>query len=86
MKSKELFIYANQIIIEGLEKLIEEFPKISTGEKSILTLEEVSEGIFKILINGFDDKYTFLIAFTLLSKIIFYSGYFGKNLDSYLSR
>ena len=55
MKSKELFIYANQIIIEGLEKLIEEFPKISTGEKSILTLEEVSEGIFKILINGFDD-------------------------------
>ena len=43
MKSKELFIYANQIIIEGLEKLIEEFPKISTGEKSILTLEEVSE-------------------------------------------
>ena len=27
----------------------------STGEKSILTLEEVSEGIFKILINGFDD-------------------------------
>jgi len=55
MKSKELFISANQIIIEDLEKLVEEFPKISTGEKSILTLEEVSEGIFKILINGSDD-------------------------------
>ena len=55
MRSKELFILANQIIIEDLEKLIKEFPKISTGEKSILTLQDLDEGIFKILINGSDD-------------------------------
>ena len=55
MNSKELFILSNQIIIDHLEKLIKEFPKIITGEKSLLTLEEMDEGTFKIHINGCDD-------------------------------
>ena len=55
MNSKELFILSNQIIIDHLERLIGEFPKISTEEKSILTLEELNEGIFQITMNGSDD-------------------------------
>jgi DNA-directed RNA polymerase alpha subunit len=55
MKSKELFITANQLLIENLEKLIEEFPKLVSQEKSFLTLEQKEEGIFKIIVNGFDD-------------------------------
>ena len=55
MKSKELFITANQLLIDNLEKLMEEFPKMVSQEKSFLTLEQKEEGIFKIIINGFDD-------------------------------
>ena len=55
MNSKELFILANQILIEQLEKMIEEFPKLSTGEKSILSLEEKEDGIFNIIMMGADD-------------------------------
>tara|TARA_B100000519_G_scaffold193224_1_gene195560 strand:+ start:377 stop:1627 length:1251 start_codon:yes stop_codon:yes gene_type:complete len=55
MSSKELFILSNQIMIDQLERLILEFPKISTGEKSILSLEEIDEGIFKITVHGYDD-------------------------------
>ena len=55
MKSKELFITANQLLIENLEKLIEEFPKLVSQEKSFVTLEQKEEGIFKIIVNGFDD-------------------------------
>ena len=55
MNSKELFILSNQIIIDHLERLIGEFPKISTEEKSLLTLEELNEGIFQITVNGSDD-------------------------------
>ena len=55
MKSKELFITANQLLIDTLEKLIEEFPKLLSQEKSFLTLEQKEEGVFKIVITGFDD-------------------------------
>ena len=55
MNSKELFMLSNQIIIDHLEKLIEELPKISTGEKSLLTFEEIDENIFQISVNGSDD-------------------------------
>ena len=55
MKPKELFLLSNQLIIDQLEKLINEFPKITTGEKSLLTLESVNEGIFKITAHGYDD-------------------------------
>ena len=55
MDSKELFIHSNQIIIDHLQKLIDEFPKISTGEKSILTLDSIEDGIYRININGSDD-------------------------------
>ena len=55
LNSKELFILANQIIIESLEKMIEEFPKLTSGEKSILSFNEIKEGIFQIIIHGADD-------------------------------
>ena len=57
MGPKELFILSNQIIIEHLEKMIEEFPKLSTGEKTILSLEEENDGIYKIHVNGSDDTF-----------------------------
>ena len=50
LKSKELFILANQILIEQLE-----LPKLSSGEKSIFSLEEKDDGIFKLILNGYDD-------------------------------
>ena len=55
LNSKDLFILANQIIIESLEKMIDEFPKLTSGEKSILSLNEINEGIFQITIHGADD-------------------------------
>ena len=55
LNSKELFILANQIIIESLEKIIEEFPKLTSDEKSILSFNEIKEGIFQIIIHGADD-------------------------------
>ena len=57
MNSKQLFILSNQIIIETLEKMIGEFPKISTGEKSFISLEESENGIFTLIINGSDDTF-----------------------------
>ena len=37
--------------------MIEEFPKLTTEEESILSLDEVAEGIFKINIHGVDDTF-----------------------------
>ena len=35
--------------------MIEEFPKLTSGEKSILSFNEIKEGIFQIIIHGADD-------------------------------
>ena len=55
MDSKDIFLQANQIIIDQLEILTKEFPKLSSSDKSLLTLEELEESIFKIHVSGFDD-------------------------------
>jgi len=70
MKSKELFITANQLLIENLEKLIEEFPKLVSQEKSFLTLEQKEEGIFKIIITGFDDTVGNILQNYIANKMI----------------
>ena len=70
MDSKTLFILSNQIIIDHLEKMIEEFPKISSGEKSILSLEELDQGIFKIHVNGSDDTIGNIIQSYISSNMI----------------
>ena len=70
MDSKTLFILSNQIIIDHLEKMIEEFPKISSGEKSILSLEELDQGIFKVHVNGSDDTIGNIIQSYISSNMI----------------
>lgn len=55
MDSKNIFLQANQILIDQLEILTKEFPKLSSGDKSLLTLEELEDSIFKIHVSGFDD-------------------------------
>ena len=70
MKSKELFITANQLLIDNLEKLMEEFPKMVSQEKSFLTLEQKEEGIFKIIITGFDDTVGNVLQNYIANKMI----------------
>jgi DNA-directed RNA polymerase subunit L len=70
MKSKELFITANQILIENLEKLIEEFPKLVSQEKSFLTLEQKEEGVFKIIVTGFNDTVGNILQNYIANKMI----------------
>jgi DNA-directed RNA polymerase alpha subunit/DNA-directed RNA polymerase subunit L len=70
MKSKELFITANQLLIDNLEKLMDEFPKMVSQEKSFLTLEQKEEGIFKIIINGFDDTIGDVLQNYIANKMI----------------
>ena len=70
MKSKELFIMANQIMIDSLEKLMEEFPKLVSQEKSFLTLEEKADGVFKIIITGYDDTIGNIIQNYIANKMI----------------
>ena len=70
MKSKELFITANQLLIDNLEKLMEEFPKMVSQEKSFLTLEQKEEGIFKIIITGFDDTIGDVLQNYIANKMI----------------
>ena len=70
MKSKELFISANQLLIENLEKLIEELPKLVLQEKSFLTLEQLDEGIFKIIMTGFDDTIGNIIQNYIATRMI----------------
>jgi len=55
LKSKDLFILSNQIIIEQLEKIHDELHKITTEEDSFLNLTENEEGIYKLLLVGYDD-------------------------------
>ena len=52
--SKELFIKANDIIIDQLTLLKDEFPKISSGEDNIFDLS-IKDNIFTLKIEGFDD-------------------------------
>ena len=54
-KSKDLFLLANQIIIEQLEKIHDELHKVATDEESFLNLTEKEDGIFKLLFVGYDD-------------------------------
>ena len=55
LKSKDLFILSNQIIIEQLEKIHDELHKITTEEDSFLNLTENEEGIYNLLLVGYDD-------------------------------
>ena len=55
LKSKDLFLQANQLLIDQFDLLIKEFPKISSGEDSIMELEEVNQAVYKLFIQGYDD-------------------------------
>jgi len=55
MNPKELFIQSNEIMIQQIQILKDEFPKISSGEKSILELKSTKENVYEIIVNGFDD-------------------------------
>ena len=71
LKSKDLFILSNQIIIEQLEKIHEEFPKIVSEEKTFIDLQETNkEGIYTILFQGFDDTIGSIIQSHISNKMI----------------
>jgi len=53
--SKELFIEACKIMINQLEILKNEIPKISTDEDSIIDIETNKENVYKLIIQGYDD-------------------------------
>ena len=55
MNSKELFIRANQIMIDHFEIIKKEIPKISTGEDSILELKSNKDNVYQLVIQGIDD-------------------------------
>jgi DNA-directed RNA polymerase subunit L len=69
LKSKDLFVLANQIIIDQLEKIHEELHKIATEEDSFLSLKEKEDGIFKLLFVGYDDTIGNILQ-TVISKNI----------------
>lgn len=77
LNSKELFIHSNEIIIEQLEKIHDELPKLATGEKSFIDIKETNDGIFKINFIGYDDTIGNIIQSFIVSKKI--------NSDSILS-
>lgn len=70
MDSKAIFLQANQIIIDQLEILTKEFPKLSSGDKSLLTLEELEDSIFKIHVSGFDDTIGSIIQTYIANNMI----------------
>lgn len=76
LKSKDLFILSNEIIIDQLEKIHDELPKITTEEDSFINLQENHDSIFKLLFVGYDDT---------IGNII--QSYISKNIsdDSILS-
>jgi len=53
--SKVLFMRSNQIIIEQLEILRNEFPKISTEEDTFMRISKTKENLYNINVNGYDD-------------------------------
>ena len=55
MNSKELFIQSNEIMMDQIKILKDEFPKISSGDESILELQSNKENVYKIIIQGYDD-------------------------------
>lgn len=54
LPSKDLFINSCQIIIDKLELLKSEFPKIISGEESIVELK-VDQNVYTVYIDGFTD-------------------------------
>ena len=55
MNSKELFIQASEIMMDQIKILKDEFPKISSGDDSILELQSNKENVYKIIVQGYDD-------------------------------
>ena len=54
--SKQLFVKANEIIIEQLDIFKEELPKLTTEEDSIMEIKTISdELVFKLHVQGYDD-------------------------------
>ena len=70
LKSKELFLLSNQIIIEQLEKIHDEIPKILSEEKTFISLKDKNEGVFNIIMNGFDDTIGSIIQQHLATNMI----------------
>jgi DNA-directed RNA polymerase alpha subunit len=71
LKSKDLFILSNQIIIEQLEKIHEEFPKTVSEEKTFIDLQETNkEGIYNVIFQGFDDTIGSIIQSHISNKMI----------------
>ena len=59
MNSKELFLSANQIILDQLEILRDEFPKMSTKQEikqeTIMDIKSLKNNIYQISVHGYDD-------------------------------
>ncbi len=70
MDSKELFIYANQILIDQLQIIKEEFPKLTNKGDSIMNIKGLKNNIYQISIQGFDDTIGNLLQSYISTKMI----------------
>ena len=70
-ESKDLFIRANQIIIDNLEKLKEDFSKLSSSDESYMDIKLKKDNVYELTIENTDDT---------IGNII--QSYISKNLVS----
>lgn len=69
LPSKDLFTTSCQIIIDQLELLKDELPKINTGEDSLLTLK-INENIYTLSIDGYNDTFGSIIQYYITTQLI----------------
>lgn len=69
--SKELFILANQLIMDQLELISKELPKLSSEDDSFISISNVKDDIvFKLILQGYDDTIGNIIQSHIAMKMI----------------
>ena len=69
--SKQLFIQANELIIDQLELIIKELPKLSSEDDSFISISSVKEDIiYKLIFQGYDDTIGNIIQSHIAMKMI----------------
>jgi DNA-directed RNA polymerase subunit L len=69
MSSKELFIKANEIMVEQLELIKTSLVNISNKHDSIISIEREQENIFTLLIHGNDDTIGSVLQYDISKNI-----------------
>lgn len=69
--SKELFIQANDLIINQLELIMKELPKLSLEDDSFISIISVKDDIiYKLILQGYDDTIGNIIQSHIVMKMI----------------